>query len=944
MTETRFSPGSLVTARGREWVVLTGSTEDTLLVRPATGGEQEKTLIFLPLEEDPVLPAQFKLPAPEQLASHDAAVLLRDALLLSLRRGAGPFRSFGQVAVQPRAYQLVPLMMALRLDPIRLLIADDVGIGKTIEALLIARELLDRGEVERLTVLCPPHLVEQWLTELDARFHLQGVAVTARSATRLERELPQGVSLFSVHPITVVSLDYIKNQERREHFLTTCPELVIVDEVHACTGTGQGRHQRYELLQGLAASSQRHMVFLTATPHSGDDDAFYRLLGLLDANLASLREAQGKDRENLRERLARHLVQRRRPDIAEWHEPGLFPVRKSLEVVYRLTGAWDRFFQAVLDYCAEIVVANQGDSLRQRLNFWSTLALLRCASSSPMAAMLALRAHAGEEIDEEAREELLSRLFDGSSDSLSDDDAEPSLLGEPSALDRLIQQAELLTGQTGDPKLAAACEQVAHITKAGGSPVVFCRYIATARYVARALKERFKHIEIECVTGELTPEQREEAVRVLGQANGPKVLVATDCLSEGVNLQEAFDAVLHYDLSWNPTRHEQREGRVDRFGQPSREVRTILLYGSNNPVDGAVLEVILRKAARIREELGVAVPVPDDGHSLTQALMKSVLIRRRGPAPEANDQQLSLFDRRLGNVVAGVRRSRTLFAQQSLKPADVFPEYEKSLAAIGSLEDTRRFAERALSRLGGGLEPLPSGGFRLATRGLPDFVQERLALEGIGEPFYCQFQYPTVAPFRPIQRSHPLISLLAETLLEQTLQDQIQPEQGPGEVVASPLLTSEAPAPSVLGRVGCWVSAGVTARTTVCLLRLRHQLTHRRGRKETRLLVEEAVGLAWRGLQTPDRLPDEKALSLLDLPPADDVLPVVRSREIQRTLQWLRESPSFFEEVGKVRAETLLRDHQRVREASKISAGSTHVEAASRPDVLGVYILLPKLG
>src|SRR5690606_27383769 len=125
------------------------------------------------------------------------------------------FRSFGQLAVEPRAYQLVPLLMALKLDPIRLLIADDVGIGKTIEGALIARELLDRGDLDRMTVLCPPHLVDQWVTELEARFHLRPVPVTAASASRLERILPPSESIFSAHPHTVVSLDYIKSERRR---------------------------------------------------------------------------------------------------------------------------------------------------------------------------------------------------------------------------------------------------------------------------------------------------------------------------------------------------------------------------------------------------------------------------------------------------------------------------------------------------------------------------------------------------------------------------------------------------------------------------------------------------------------------------------------------------------------------------------------------------------
>ena len=228
-----------------------------LRVRPVSGSEEDQTFIHLALEATPVADAAFPMPEPTQKAGHEAALLLRDALVLSLRRGAGPFRSFGQIAIEPRAYQLVPLLMALKLEPVRLLIADDVGIGKTIEAALIARELLDRGDVERFAVLCPPHLVDQWVTELEGRFHLRPVAVTAASAARLERNLPPSESIFTTHPHTVVSLDYIKSERRRAEFLRACPELVIVDEAHTCASTGQGRHQRYDLLKGLVESRRR---------------------------------------------------------------------------------------------------------------------------------------------------------------------------------------------------------------------------------------------------------------------------------------------------------------------------------------------------------------------------------------------------------------------------------------------------------------------------------------------------------------------------------------------------------------------------------------------------------------------------------------------------------------------------------------------------------------
>lgn len=290
MSDVLYSPGSLVSARGREWVVLTGSTPETLLVRPVTGSEEDQTLIYLPLELEPVREARFPLPLAHQLGGHDSALLLRDALLLSLRRGAGPFRSIGQISVEPRAYQLVPLLMALKLDPVRLLVADDVGVGKTIEALLIARELIDRGDIDRMVVLCPPHLVDQWVAEMETRFHIRPVAVTAQSARRLERGIPQGVSIFSVHPHTVVSLDYIKTREHRDHFLQACPDFVIVDEAHTCTSAGQARHQRHELLMALSQSPTRHLVLLTATPHSGDDAAFYRLLGLLHPDFQRLAE------------------------------------------------------------------------------------------------------------------------------------------------------------------------------------------------------------------------------------------------------------------------------------------------------------------------------------------------------------------------------------------------------------------------------------------------------------------------------------------------------------------------------------------------------------------------------------------------------------------------------------------------------------------------------
>ncbi|HNS74077.1 MAG TPA: DEAD/DEAH box helicase, partial [bacterium] len=286
-----YAVGSLVHARGREWVVLPGSNEELLMVRPLGGAEDEITGILTALEK--VGSARFDLPDPGQLGDYHSCHLLRDALRIGFRSSAGPFRSFGKIAVEPRPYQLTPLLMALRLDPVRLLIADDVGIGKTIEACLIARELLDRGEIERIAVLCPPQLAEQWQSELDEKFHISAELVLTHTAGRLERECRPGESLFEHYPFVVVSTDFIKSDRRRDDFLRTCPEFVIVDEAHTCAFAGErnrGQHQRHQLIQGISRDPSRHLLLVTATPHSGKEDAFRSLLALLDAEFRDLPE------------------------------------------------------------------------------------------------------------------------------------------------------------------------------------------------------------------------------------------------------------------------------------------------------------------------------------------------------------------------------------------------------------------------------------------------------------------------------------------------------------------------------------------------------------------------------------------------------------------------------------------------------------------------------
>ncbi|MFV9535223.1 helicase-related protein [Pseudomonas aeruginosa] len=922
--EHDFLPGNLVRARGREWVVQSDSRRDWLRLRPLSGADDESIALIPELELHPVEPATFDWPDPARAGSHAAALLLRDALRLTLRAGAGPFRSFGNIAVEPRGYQLVPLLMALRLSTVRLLIADDVGIGKTIEAGLIARELMDRGEIARLAILCPPHLVEQWQSELEIRFNLQAVALTSASASRIERDLPHGVRLFDHHPVVVVSLDYIKSERHREQFLATAPECIIVDEAHTCASSGAGKQLRFELLQRLARDAQRHLILLTATPHSGDETAFYNLLSLLDPRFAAL-QGRMTASDPLRQELARHFVQRRRKDIVEWqaetHDGRGFPRRMKTELTYQLSGEWGAFFDAVQDYCRELAetVEQQEQQGGARLIWYATLALLRCVASSPAAAVKALTTRLEGTLPDD---DLLSdeRLHDGEADDLSGSDLEPPAQVQDAAprLQALIADAQRLSGKAGDPELAALIRHIGLLVKEGYHPVVFCRYIATAHYVAEHIKAAFPKATVDAVTGELTPEERRERVDDMEDTE-QRILVATDCLSEGINLQHLFTAVVHYDLAWNPTRHEQREGRVDRFGQQADEVRCTMLYGQDNPVDGFVLNVIIKKGEAIQKELGVLVPMPEDTARINQALVKAALMKRsdsRTSSPQVAfdfgepEQLLAPLQAQWRDALEKAKANRTVFAQRRIKPDEVLPEWHKQQQALGTQDDVQRFLQSACVRLGSPLEIGRKQTARFLPQHLPEALRQRLADEGIDKP--------QLIDFSELHRSHPLVGLLAQHLLEDAL-------------------SGERP---LAARCAATLTNDVEVVTTLYLLRLRHQLSYVRRREPFQMMAEETVALAVKGRNAPQWLADDGVSRLLECTPSGNLPPEAAQREIRTALDFLVAHPQQLQAVAQQRADALLADHQRVREATR-DVGQYSVSPCLPVDVMGVYVLLP---
>ena len=255
--QPNYSPGALVRARGRDWVVLPPEEPYVIRLRPVDGVDTEAIGIYDKLEPVAVEPSSYSPPDPTKAGDFTGGLLLRDALQLSLRSGAGPFRSMGKLSVAPRPYQFVPLIMALKQNPVRLLIADDVGVGKTIEAGMIARELLDRGVIRRIGVICAPHLCEQWEEELRTKFNIETAAIQSSKIGRLERGLPRrDISLYQYYRHIVISIDFVKSERNRQMFLDNAPDFIIIDEAHTAArprGNSSGnQHQRYALIKELA--------------------------------------------------------------------------------------------------------------------------------------------------------------------------------------------------------------------------------------------------------------------------------------------------------------------------------------------------------------------------------------------------------------------------------------------------------------------------------------------------------------------------------------------------------------------------------------------------------------------------------------------------------------------------------------------------------------------
>lgn len=932
-TIKEHKPGTLVNYRQRDWMVLPSEDPDLLRIKPLGGSEEEETAIYLPLTIpfEKITSAQFPEPNPALPGSFETARLLFDAFRLSFRNAAGPFRCMGKLSFRPRAYQLVPLVMSLKMDITRLLIADDVGIGKTIEALIILKELMERGEVKRFAVICPPHLCEQWQQELKDKLDIDAEIIRSSTAAKLDRQLPDDQSVFHHVPFQVVSIDYVKADKRRGIFLNDCPEFIIVDEAHTCTlpsgAKSKSQQQRYALLHDLAQNKQRQILLLTATPHSGKDSEFASLLGLLKPEFGKLNFETIEANE--RKKLARHFVQRKRESIKRWlNESTEFPERESKELGFSFSNEYLMFYNNLLRFAKGISTSGETKTEQAKLlRSWAAISLIKGSMSSPEMAIEMLtrrreKLESADEVVEEVNsvENTLFEELDQVNDVPRSDLTEKIdfTRNELKELEQLHHEAFSILNSAKDQKIESTIKLVKEWIKEGYAPIIFCHYIPTANYVADKLKEALPDaVHVEAITSELPDEDRRERIEIIGK-KGKRVLVATDCLSEGINLQEHFTSVLHYDLPWNPNRLEQREGRVDRFGQSAPKVKTYLLYGENNEMDNFILEVLIKKVRDIQRSTGVSISIGENSKSImteaAQRLFKESAVQQElfADTKETITNELDEARKKGENI-------RSIFAHESIDPETIKADLEAVDEAIGDIKTVEHFVCSAVQQLGGACQQDGKAGYSLQIQNLPFHISRCLSN---APTVKVSFDSPTPKGYTYIGRNHKFTELLCQFLI--ALSFETRNEYGR------------------IARV-CEVQTNtVSNKTVLVVFRVRNVIKEVSSKKES--IAEEMFLWGYRLVNGKTETLDYKEAKtlLLQSKPLSTLSPERQEIDIRSELKRFDDLKHQFLDLASNRADELVNAHSRFKEL----IGGRRYEKATPvlpPDVMGVYILLPKL-
>jgi superfamily II DNA or RNA helicase len=633
--------------------------------------------------------------------------LAAEALRIRMAARFDPMLAVTSSDLEPLPHQIQAVYGEL-LDrtPLRFVLADDPGAGKTIMAGLYIKELMLRGDLERCLIVAPGGLVEQWQDELLDKFGLR-----FEMLTRQLIEAQAGESVFARFPLLIARMDQLsRSDELQEQLRHTDWDLVVVDEAHRMSARYFGdelkktkRYQLGELLGGVT----RHLLLMTATPHAGNEADFQLFMGLLDSD-----RFEGRYREGISsgdtDGLMRRMV---KEDLLTFEGKPLFPERRAYTVPYELSPGERELYEVVTEYVREQMgkaqqLAAKGEGRRgNTVGFALTVLQRRLASSpeaiwkslqrrhrrlqqlrhdlatgSPVEGQLRMRLSAmvGDDIDsalDEMSSTEIEELEDGVVDTATTAQTIAELDIEIDILADLIEVARRVRNSGTDKKWSELSELLqSHnlIRDTDGGPrklIVFTEHRDTLEYLVERIRGLIGRDEaVVAIHGGVPRDQRRRIKELFTQDKDCRVLVATDAAGEGLNLQRAH-LMVNYDLPWNPNRIEQRFGRIHRIGQT--EVCHLWNLVAADTREGAVFTRLLEKIdeqrraykGKVFDVLGEAF----QGEPLRKLLMQAI---QYGDRPEVRNRLDQVIDASVGEGLDKLLAERAL-ANQKLDESDV---------------------------------------------------------------------------------------------------------------------------------------------------------------------------------------------------------------------------------------------------------------------------------
>ncbi|MFC6721540.1 helicase-related protein [Halobacteriaceae archaeon SHR40] len=719
MTDATFSPGQQIVLNGTSAeVIQTRTVGDIEYLRAYIDGEGVKTVCLDDVDVQPHQTGLERLPI-QRLADlhpdHNAVSaqwfdLHTQATKLKLAHEQGQLLSISNSLVRLEPYQLACVNWVMQKLRQRALIGDDVGLGKTIEAGLILKELSARNRADRVLFVVPAHLQKKWIRDMD-RFFDVDLTVADRAWVEGERRrLGEEANIWNQDQQQLVtSMAFLRQDEFRPALRDAFWDVVVVDEAHKAAKRGDSPSKTANMVKTVAGNSDS-LLLLSATPHDGKGEAFRSLVEYIDPFLV------GENRELGQETVDRVMIRRGKTDIYDDDGERIFPNREVNSVSVSMTHDERQFYRAVTDYVKNVY--NRSEKLNEPAVGFAMALMQKRLVSSVGAIHATLRRRLTDLLDEQTATDELSEAAEAYLDGedLDEDDkqqAEDEIAGltvasndeqlqeEIDTLRDLVSLAEDLPVDSKAQKVRRFISQLLE-EQPDEKLLLFTEYRDTLDYLLDFVQDEPWADEILVIHGDV---DKEERARIEDEFNHgqSRLLFATDAASEGIDLQHSCHIMANYELPWNPNRLEQRIGRIHRYGQ-DKEVK-VWNFLFDDTRESEIFEMLQTKVEEIRSKLGNTADVLGilDDINVDSLIMESI---QNDEPPSATKEELEeLIEERQRTLEEWYERSlvdtSTFDAESRQQIQEVVDESED---VYGSAGDIREFFEQAVEAFGGEFE------------------------------------------------------------------------------------------------------------------------------------------------------------------------------------------------------------------------------------------------